>query len=202
MKKHRPCSWKLKHASPTPSNTGSARSFQGDWERVIKVLRYCEVLQQGGAEVNRCATRTQRITCTATYGPGRAPLRGYIGLHLIFNSIYSTATGRRWAMLHSNTPQFINRAPLTARSSSLRWVSAAEHYTTEPYSKTGRTKQLKHLQRSDLLWNTCQDFIQDNHVFEKLLRKPSEDASQRLSWNQMSLPIYRGYHTPSVQFCQ
>ena len=38
----------LKPANPTPSNTGSTRSFQRDTERGIKVLRYCEVLQRGG----------------------------------------------------------------------------------------------------------------------------------------------------------
>ena len=32
--------------SPTPSNTGSARSFHRDTERRIKVLRYCNVLQR------------------------------------------------------------------------------------------------------------------------------------------------------------
>ena len=39
----------LKPANPTPSNTGSTRSFQRDTERRIKVLRYCEVLQRGCA---------------------------------------------------------------------------------------------------------------------------------------------------------
>ena len=39
----------LKPASPTPSNTGSVRSFQRDTEKGIKVLQYCEVLQRGGA---------------------------------------------------------------------------------------------------------------------------------------------------------
>ena len=39
----------LKLANPTPSNTGSTRSFQRDIESGIKVLRYCEVLQRGGA---------------------------------------------------------------------------------------------------------------------------------------------------------
>ena len=34
----------LKPANPTPSNTGSTRSFQRDTERGIKVLWYCEVL--------------------------------------------------------------------------------------------------------------------------------------------------------------
>ena len=39
----------LKPASPTPSNTGLARSFQRDTEKRIKVLLYCKVLQRGGA---------------------------------------------------------------------------------------------------------------------------------------------------------
>ena len=39
----------LKPASPTPSNTGSARVFQRDTERRTKVVQYCEVLQRGGA---------------------------------------------------------------------------------------------------------------------------------------------------------
>ena len=38
----------LKPASPTPSNTGLARSFQRDTDREIKVLLYCDVLQRGG----------------------------------------------------------------------------------------------------------------------------------------------------------
>ena len=39
----------LKPANPTPSNTGSTRSFQRDTERRIKVLWYYEVLQREGA---------------------------------------------------------------------------------------------------------------------------------------------------------
>ena len=39
----------LKPANPSPSNMGSTRSFQRETERgIIKVLRYCEVLQWGG----------------------------------------------------------------------------------------------------------------------------------------------------------
>ena len=74
----------LKPASPTPSNTWLARSFQRDTEKGIKVLLYCKVLQRGGAKVYRCATRAPRITRAGTYGPGRAPLRlECTGLHLI-----------------------------------------------------------------------------------------------------------------------
>ena len=62
-------------------------------------------------------------------------------------------------MSHSNTPPVRNRAPLTARSSSLRCVSAAEQQTAEQYSKTCRTKPRKHLPRSDLYLNTHQDFL-------------------------------------------
>ena len=79
-------------------------------------------------------------------------------------------------------------APLTTRSSSLRCVSAAEHQTAEQYSKTGRTKPLKHLPRSSLSWNTYQHFLKIPSR-GKLLWKQSEDASQKSSWNQMSLPI-------------
>ena len=39
----------LKPDSPTPSNTGLARSFERDTERGIKVLLYSKVLQRGGA---------------------------------------------------------------------------------------------------------------------------------------------------------
>ena len=58
----------------------------------------------------------------------------------------------------SNTLPVRKRALLSARSNSLRYVSAAEHHTAEPCSKTGRTKPRKHLPRSDLSWNTRQDF--------------------------------------------
>ena len=34
----------FKSASLTPSNTGSARSFQMDTKMAIKILRYCEVI--------------------------------------------------------------------------------------------------------------------------------------------------------------
>ena len=52
-----------------------------------------------------------------------------------------------------------SRGPLTTRSSSLRCVSAAEHHNAEQYPRTGRTKPRKHLPRSNLSWNTCQDFL-------------------------------------------
>ena len=39
----------LKPASPTPSKTELARSFQRDTEKGIKVLLYCKVLQRGCA---------------------------------------------------------------------------------------------------------------------------------------------------------
>ena len=62
-----------------------------------------------------------------------------------------------------------NRAALPARSSSLRCVSAAEHKTVEQYSKTGRTKPRKHLPRSDLSWNTRQDFLKTPSLCEAVL---------------------------------
>ena len=56
----------LKPTNPTPSNTGSTISFQRDTERGIKVLRFCEVLQRGGAKVYRCAIKAPRVTWTGT----------------------------------------------------------------------------------------------------------------------------------------
>ena len=44
--------------------------------------------------------------------------------------------------------------------------------------------------------------LPQDKVFEKLQWKPSEDASRRSSWNQMSLTILQGHQTPSVQFRQ
>ena len=55
---------------------------------------------------------------------------------------------------------------LTARSSSLRCVSAAEHQTAEQYSQTGRTKPRQHLPRSDLSWNTRQEFLKIPSLWE------------------------------------
>ena len=119
--------------------------------------------------VYRCGTRAPLVTRTGTSGPGRAPLRGCIGLHLILHSIHNTATDRRWAMLHLNTPPVRNRSPLTARSSSLRCVSAADHHTAEQYSKTGRKKPQKQLPSRDLSWNTRHDFLKIPNLREASL---------------------------------
>ena len=141
IKKHWSCSRLLKPTSPTPLNMGLARSFQIDTEKGIKVLLYCKVLQRGGAKVYRCATRAPLATHRATYayGPFRALLSGCIWLHLNLYSKHRTATDW-WAMSHLSTLPVRNWAPLTARFSSLRCVSAAKHHTAEQYSKMGRTK--------------------------------------------------------------
>ena len=60
-------------------------------------------------------------------------------------------------------------APLTTRSSSLRCVSATEHYNAEQYSKMDRTKPRKHLPRSDLSWNTRLDFLKTKSLWEAAL---------------------------------
>ena len=117
----------------------------------------------------RYATRAPRVTRTGTKGPSGATLSGYIGLHQILYSIQSTATDRRWAMSHSNTPPVRNRALLTTRSSILRCVSVVEHHTAEQYSKTGRSKPRKHLPSSGLSWNTRQDFLKIPSLWEAAL---------------------------------
>ena len=94
----------LKPASPTLSDTGSLRSFKRDTERGTKVLWYWEVLQRGGANECLWATKAPRVTCTGIHGKGNAPLKGWIGLLLILNSMHNSATDRRWARLHYKTP--------------------------------------------------------------------------------------------------
>ena len=86
----------LKPASPTPSNTGSLRSFQKDTERGTKLLRHWEVLQEGGANECLWATKAPRVTRAGIYGKRNAPLRGCIWLLLISNSMHNSATDRRW----------------------------------------------------------------------------------------------------------
>ena len=129
----------LKPASPTPSNTGSLRSFQRDTERGTKLLRYWEVLQRGGANECLWATKAPRVTRAGTYGNSNAPLKGSIWLLLILNSMHNSATDRRWVRLQSKTPPARKSALLTTQSSSLRYESAAEHQTgRKPAGKSSK----------------------------------------------------------------
>ena len=93
-------------------------------------------------------------------------------------------------MSHSNTPPIRNRTPLTARSSSLRCVSAAEHQTAEQYSKTGRTKPRNHLPRSDLSWNTRQDFLKPS-LWEAALETERRCFSNVIFESNVTLNITR-----------
>ena len=127
---------------------------------VVKVLRYCEVLQRGGAQMYRCTITAQRVTRTGTYGSVKHH-NEEIGLHLFLYDIYNTAIDRRCARSQANTLIVKKLAPLTTRSSSLRCVSTAEHHTAEHYYKTSMTKLRKHLPRSNLSWNACQDFLKN-----------------------------------------
>ena len=86
-----------------------------------------------------------------------------------------------------HTPSY-NRAQLTARSSSSRCVSAAEHHTAEQYYKTGGANS-ENLSQEAINHGTLARTSSRYKFFEKLLWKPSEDPSQMSSWNQMSLPI-------------
>ena len=97
---------------------------------------------------------------------------------MILYSIHNTATDRRWERSQLSTPPAKKQAPLTTRSSSLRYVSAAEHHTAEQYSKTGKTKHQEHLPMSNLSWNTRQDFLKIPSLWEAAL-ETGEDASQK-----------------------
>ena len=137
------------------------RQFHTIEHRVSKIIaeRYREgnktpAILRGSAARRRISIPmcNHSTTCDTygTYGTGRAPQSGCIGLHLILYSIHSTATDRRCAMSQSSLPPVKKQAPFTTRSNSLRCVSAAEHHTAEQYSKMGRTKPRKHLSRSNL----------------------------------------------------
>ena len=143
-------------ASPTPSNTGSLRSFQRDTERA---QRFCDTEKSYNEEARTSAYQQSKNQSTTSNGEGNAPLKGCIGLLLILNSMHNSASDRRWARFHSKTLPARKPALLTTLSISLRCESAAEHYTAEQYSKTGRTKLQKDLRRIDRSWNTCQDFL-------------------------------------------
>ena len=73
-------------------------------------------------------------------------------------------------MLHSNIPVVKKLAQLTTWSSSLRFVSAADHHTAERHSKTGRTKPRKPLPRSNLSWNTGQNFQKTQSLWKSTLK--------------------------------
>ena len=62
--------------------------------------------------------------------------------------------------------------------------------------KTGRTNPRKPLRWSELWWNTRQDFLKIYQAFEKLLLKPSKDASQKpslISWSRFPPCTCKGW---------
>ena len=106
--KHWRCSW-----NPPVPHHQTLRSFQRDTEIGTKVLRYWEVLQRGDANECLWATKTPRVTRSGTYGKGKAPLKGCIGLLLILNIMHNSAKDRRWARWQSKTPPARKSALLT-----------------------------------------------------------------------------------------
>ena len=167
---------------------GLARSFQRGTESRIKVLRYWKALQWGGAKVNSCVTRATLVTRTGTYCPGRAPLRGCTGYTWSYMYSIHSITTEWWAMSHSDTPPVWNQAPLTARSSSLRceWLLSTTLKNSSP-KWTGQNP--KSISQEAIYHETLDRTSSRYQVFEKLFWKLSEDASQRSSFNWMSLPI-------------
>ena len=101
-------------------------------------------------------------------------------------------------MSHSNTPPVRNWAPLTARYSSLRCVSAAEHQTAEQYSKTGRTKPRKHLPRGNLSWNTRHDFLKIPSLCEAALETERRFFSKVIFESNVTPKITRSSHSFST----
>ena len=90
------------------------------------------------------------------------------------------------------------QAPLTTQSNSLRCVLAAEHHTAESTQKLVRQNP-KSISQGSIYHGMLTKASSGYQVFEKLLWKLSKDASQKLSKNQMSLPIYQGHQTHSSE---
>ena len=92
----------LKTPSPTPSNTGSLRSLQ--WDTDNETQKFCSTEKFYSEEVQMSAYEQpklhERVTRDGTYGQCNAPLRGCVGLLLIFNSMHNTARDLRWQRLH------------------------------------------------------------------------------------------------------
>ena len=123
------------------------------------ILRNPTTWRRKRVAMSNQSTTIDRVTHPGTYGKGNAQLKGCIGLLLILNSMHNSATDRRWARLHSKTPQARKPALQTTMSISLKFESAVEHHTAEQYAKTGRTKLQKKFRRSNRSRNTCQDFL-------------------------------------------
>ena len=122
----------------------------------MKVLRYCEILQRGGA-FRYIPIIPMFEHCTASNlhwhtRQGRAWLRGGIGSHqvLMLYRPHNTATDRRCPMLHSSTSPVRKQTRLTTGFSSLNsmWQPSTTLQNRTP--KTGRRKPRKHLKGS---WN-------------------------------------------------
>ena len=93
-------------------------------------------------------------------------------------------------------------APLTMQSSYLRCISAAEHQTAEQYSKTGKTKLLKHLPRSSLSWNTWKDFLQIPSCWEAALETERRYFSKVILESNVTPKIRRSSNSFSTVPCQ
>ena len=192
MTKHWPSSWNP--PVPAPSNMGSARSFQRDTERKKKswgTTRLCSEVTHKYTDVRPGPACNPHYAHTVRVAHHSARASGYTWSYIPYTEVDRTATDRRWKMSQSNTPHVRNRASLTTRSSSLRRISAAEHHTEEQYFKTGRTKPQKHLSRSDLSWNTRQDFLKIPSLWEAALETKrrcfskvslEQNVTQNITW--------------------
>ena len=137
------------------------------------------------------ATEAPRVLRICKYGKCRAPHRAYIGLHLILYCKHNIATDRRCAMFHSFTT-VKKRALLSMRSSNLIKeciCSRAPHCRTA--LQNGLEKTPKASPKKQSIMEYSPGFPTRYQVFEKLLWNPSEDASQKSSWNQIWLLIYK-----------
>ena len=112
----------LKPISLPPSNRGSLRLFQRDKSSVLR------------SPTVRCnyylwATKAPQVTRISTHNKGNAPLRGWILLLLILNSIHNMATDCHWARSHSKHCQLKkNSTPVNSVQQFTVWISSWAPY--------------------------------------------------------------------------
>ena len=94
--------------SHTITTQVTIRSFQRNAERGPENI-YREEAQSSASE----QPKRHEWHGAGIYGNGNAPLWVFIGLLLILNIMHNSATDRRWARLHSNTPPAKKKSPIT-----------------------------------------------------------------------------------------
>ena len=182
----------LKPSSPTPANTGTNRSLHGDTE-VNNGLRYCDILQRGGAQLS--------IPISAT----KAPHENSVAHSAQVVHHKESESSCNWSYRASLILPQIDHVQCYP---PFKKLSPCIDYTVQKFKacigsrtphcrivlQSGQDNVLK--EQSPL--NTPQDFFMIPSLCEAALETERRCFSKIILWNQMSLPIYQGHKTPSA----